>query len=570
MDTLEKITTYENHYKDKFYRDLTPTDLGRLFEELAADINASRPKDKRIQAMLTNKEEVLKMLKNKDFWGRKDGNEKLLAALESVDSTLWQVLLQKFRGKSGEDLVAGGIIEAVLKSGLMEEKEKVEQEEVKRDVERTTETRENVIVIYAVTAPTAVTFMRGFFKDIYIEENEELKTRVENFKALLEALSKTRGETGQVWKLTLSKGVMSAVAGELDRLHAKDEELAVEIGNEENETVYSVCDARRKKVILKTTDGTEHEFLAASIGEVIDKTISKEQLIKQVKKGKWKWFEFKSREAALAPEKTPKKMSKYVFATLMFFMQILTQRGTNILMPWLLRITIFQIADIDRAAALAGRDLNKKDGFAQAGIKIKKIALAEEFLRPNSYLRQQYRRMAQNPGNLKFQAEFARSIVRFMIKYEASNREKIETEGVDEEGWTAEDRNRMIIMYFARLVENLNSIPRIEDFARPETGYEILENKKRKKTKILGNVSILAIIIYLALKKGQKKVLGMRGTAGSFPDYLKRNHFIIDDNIREEYFKRIIKLRMGAAALKNSHGNVGASRWFYVLINARK
>ncbi|MCK5242693.1 hypothetical protein KAR34_09595 [bacterium] len=535
-------TTYTEHYTGKDSRDLTPTDLGRLFEELTADINTHQAET--VEVKKTDKKKVRDLLKDNKLLGRKDGNEKLLAALESDKNTLWQVLLQEFRGQSGEDLVAANVVEAVLKS--LQEKDK---DADKQNVKRMTEKNKGVKEIYAVAAPAAVEFMNKALENISIENNSELQTRVKNFKALLEALpTQTQSKAGQLAELDLSdEEVRSAVAGELDRLHAKDEALAAEIGKEEDETVYSVCDAKRKIVTLKTTAGKERVVLAANIGEVIDKTLLKEKIMKKVNAGTLKWFEFKGRETKMTDEIEPNIIEKIGFAVLMLFVPRLPAGVKNIIMPQVLKDKACQIANINRAADLAKRDLEEKDGFKDAGINIDKIALAEEFRRPNSYLRQQYRRMAQNPGDLKLQAEFARSIVRFMTKYEEIHINKTQA---DTEGWTAKDRNRMIIMYATRLVENLNSIPIIENLAHPETGYEVLENKwgKRYNTKPLGNVSILAILFPKALNEKQKGVLGMRGTAGILADYLERNHFIIDDNIREKHFKRMFKLLMGAAA----------------------
>ncbi len=545
IDTSERVG-YADYYKNKTYRDLTPTDLGRLFEELTTDINIAQPDAEPITARLTDKKEVFKLLENEDFIARKDGNEKWLAAMEEVDKTLWQVLLKEFRGKCGEDLVAAGIIEHSLKSGLMEVNEKPKEKD-KRDMETAAKTSIGVQEMYAVTAPNAVEFMNEVFKNIDIQANEELKERVDNFKALLKALGKTQGEVGQIAGLKLDAKIMRAVAAELDHLHAKDKEPAVvAIGTEDKETVYAVCDAKSKKIILKTAAGMEYDVLAPNIGEVIGKKSSKDKIIEQAQNSSLKWFGFKGREVKMADEIEPNIIDKIAFKVIMFLVQGLPARVKNIIMPLVLKDKALQIANINRAAALAERDLEEKDGFGQAKINIDKIALAKEFSQPNSYLRQQYRRMAQNPGELKLQANFARSIVRFMTKYEEIHRKEKQAES---KGWTAIDRNRMIIMYATRLAENLNSIPIIENLAQPDIGHKVLKNKEdNTETKILGNVSVPAIIFPKALNKKQKGALEMRGPAGTLTDYLKRNYFIIDDNIREKHFKRMFKLRRGAMA----------------------
>ncbi len=536
--------TYAEYYVGKTFRDLTPTDIGRLFNELIEDINATLPENKQINIELTKEDALKERLQSEEFLALKDGNEKLLEVLESIDGTLWQKLLKEFRGQAGEALVSAGIIEDVMKTQLTETKEDIDvPERAMRDVGIQT----NVTTINAVTAPETAAYMLSVLgnDDIKSLLSTNLARRLTILKLVLNFLMNVEPEAGVAVSLEILNPIVSQnLAGELDRLHARDEALAAKMGEENGDKIYSICDARQKKIPLKTADGKgEHAFLAPTTGESIGKDVSEETIISEIKKGTLHFFEFQGRPRPLSRESEPNIISVIVSSVLILLIEVLTVRGRNIICPGIQKLfPSFTTAYLDHAIKRAIKDLIKKDGFKKAGIEIDKLALTGELTRPNSYLRQQYRRMAQEPGNLRLQAEFAKSIVRFMIKYdEKQNKDAVE-------GWTAIDRNQMHIMLAGRLAEYLNTMPMIENYAKPDTGYKKLKKQTNdKETNELGNFSIFAILFPEELPEKYKNVLGVRGTAGALTDFLETNHFIVHKETREKYFRRTFELRTGSA-----------------------
>jgi hypothetical protein len=540
IDTKRK--TYAEYYAGEDVRSLTPVEFSRIFDELIEDITVSLPHKKRKEVdELTEKQALNDRLgESAQFLALKDGNEKLLEVLESIDNTIWARLLHEYRGKDGEAVVSAGIIEDVIKTQFYESKKSINMSE---RAKRSMETQKGLKQIVAMAAPETTAYMLDVLDKFDIQNKDNLVERVDMFKRVLKALQAVNAEAGTAVSMEISWQDAQALVGELDRLHAQDEALTAKMGEENGDEVYSICDARQKKVVLKTVDGDKYVFLAPTIGEFIGKGKSKEDIISEMKSGELRFFELRSRAKSLARESKPNIISQAVIVILMVLIKILTVQGRNIICPGIQKVfPSFTTAYFDHAIKQAIRDLIKKDGFEQAGIKIDELALTKELKRPNSSLRQLYRRMAQEPGNLRLQAEFAKGIVRFMIKYdEKQNKDEVE-------GWTAIDRNRMHIMLAGRLAEHLNTMPMIEDYAKPDMGYKILKNQTNgKKTGKLGNFSIFAILFPEELPEKDKKVLGVRGTAGALTDFLKNNHFIVKEETLKKYFKRTFELRAGSA-----------------------
>ncbi|MCK5219556.1 hypothetical protein KAR10_08540, partial [bacterium] len=539
-----KRQTYEEYYEGEDVRGLTPVELSRIFDELIEDITISLLHKKRMEVDELTETQALedRMGESAQFLALKDGNEKLLEILESIDKTIWARLLQEYRGKDGEALVAAGIIEDVIKTQFYESNGPIY---MSKRAKRSMEGQKKVDQIVAMAAPETTEYMLDVLEKFDIQNKSNLVKRVDMFKRVLKTLQAVKAEAGTAVSMKISQEDAQALVCELDHLHARDEALAAKMGEENGDEVYSICDARQKELILKTADGKrEHAFLAPTIGEFIGKDKSKDNIITEMKNGTLRFFEFRGRAKSLARESKPNIISWIVSSVLILLIKILTIRGRNIICPGIQKLfPSFTLAYFNHAVKQqAIKDLSKKDGFEQAGIRIDKLALTWELTRPNSYLRQQYRRMAQEPKNHRLQAEFAKGIVRFMIKYdEKQNKDKVK-------GWTAKDRNRMHIMLAGRLAERLNTMPMIGNYAEPDTGYEKLENQADdKKTKELGNFSIFAILFPQELPEKHKKVLGVRGTAGALTDFLERNHFIVNKETREKYFKRTFELRSGSS-----------------------
>ena len=536
-----KRKTYAEYYKGEDLRNLTPVELSRIFDELIEDITISVSHEERIAVdELTEKIALYERLgESAQFLALKDGNEKLLEALESINNTIWARLLQEYRGKDGEVVVAAGIIEDVIKTASYESNGSIGMSE---RAKRAMETQEGPKQIVAMAAPETTAYMLEVLKEFNIQNNDNLVKRVDMFKRVLEAPQTVNAEAGTAVSLNINWQDAQALVGELDRLHAQDEALTDEMGEENGDKVYSICDPRQKEVVLKTVDGDKYAFLAPTIGEFIGKDKSKEDIIAEMKSGELHFFEFRGRAKPLSRESKPNIISQAVIAILMVVIKILTVRGRNIICPVIQKIfPSFAAAYFNHAVKQAIKDLIKKDGFEKAGIKIDKLALTQELTRPNSSLRQLYRRMAREPDNLRLQAEFAKGIVRFMIKYE-----KLEDKRVIKK----QSQNRMHIMLAGRLAERLNTMPMIENYAKPDTGYETIVNwddEDHRETRNLGDFSVFAILFPQELPEKDKKVLGVRGTGGALTDFLERNHFIVHEETREKYFKRTFELRSGSS-----------------------